>query len=548
MQSSSSIITGICKLEVSCKKDGFKGAWYSAIQREHSHGNLFRVTYTTLRKEDGLTPLTEFVDQSLVRPVPPKDLNDKGSVFQEGSVVDAYAKGGWWTGLVLKRKEEGYTDTDTYLVLMDSPPDVIQFERKKLRAHLDWTDGRWVRPENKGLIKSAFSPGTMVEVEEPDTDWRPAMIIKEVENGKSFIVKYFDHKSCSFREGSGNVIVDSREVKPRQPLVSVADYDVLDQVEALAGLKWRQRVVRGVIYKGLRYMVSSKDSKVASQFSVSDLRPPMEWKDGIWQNRSPKPKETRSKSGIFGKCYTRKRRRGGGEEHNPDLSDTVLSSDRTLTVVNNSTANVEDTRKVLPFAKKSPIWKAYEAMDVFKTLPQNPHFSPLSETKEDFREGSALGMMATFSGLLENFKDLETDVTKSQLDTMKDSFTELEQHGFDVERPLLRIEKLLAFKDRQVSILKEREGFEKEMMVESSKKRKAEQEFSDIERKMLEVKQEILKLQWQEAALREEKEVAKEEKDAAYKNICERESCGRELSAELEDVEFDFETILSAPW
>lgn len=224
------------------------------------------------------------------------------------------------------------------------------------------------------------------------------------------------------------------------------------------------------------------------------------------------------------------------------------------TLVKNFASNVEDTQatdtmRVLPFANKSLLWKIYETMEVFKKLPQSPHFSPLIEsTSEDFREGSALGMMATFSGLFEKLKDMESDVTISQLDSLKDSFTKLEEHGFDVTRPLSRINKLLALKGRQLKILEGRRGLDKERMDESSIRRKAELEFGETERKMVEVKRKILELQRQEAALKEQKEAAEEQKDQACRKIWKVESCARDLGVKLEDVEFDFETILSAPW
>ncbi|ESQ56247.1 hypothetical protein EUTSA_v10027025mg [Eutrema salsugineum] len=609
-------ITQDCYVEVSYEKDEFKGGWYRAILEESpTKSEMLRVHYTTLLTEDGSTPLTEIVDQSLIRPVPPEDMSHGGAVFEEGSMVDAYHKDGWWSCLVLKRKEVD----DTYLVYFDSPPDIIQFEKKQLRAHLDWTGSKWVRPENTEWIKSDFSSGSMVELR-LYLAWRPAMIIKEDENEKRFIVKYL---SDSGRESEIRA-VGSRKVRPWQPLSSVGEYELLDHVEAFNGSEWRQGVVRGVVFEG-RYMVSFGKEKVASaQFNCSDLRPLMEWKDGIWRLKRPKPKsrketpsggqrnkpvalETRAvqtKEPLFAqgssnemaddvlnakepdspvtsrmaatenktqekrnhnclgnestrgkipedhnfKCYTLKRKRRE-DEHNSDLDDTVLSSDQTPTVVKNSAANVEENQSmVLPFAKKSPVWKTYETMEVFKRVPQSPHFSPLLETSEDFREGSALGMMATFSGLFEKLKDLETDVPKSQLDSLKVSFTKLEKRGFDVTRPLSRIDKLLALKDRQLNILEERKGFNEEMMVESSKMCKAEEEFSKTERKIVEVKHKILELQRQEAALKEHKQEAKEEKDAAYRNICQMESCTRVLGVELEDVEFDFETILSAPW
>lgn len=93
--------------------------------------------------EDRWAPLTKFVDQSLIRPVPPEDVND-GVVFEEGLIVDAYLQKGWWTGVVVKTLED-----EKCWVYFDSPPDIIEVEKKKLRIHLDWTGFKWVQPDYK---------------------------------------------------------------------------------------------------------------------------------------------------------------------------------------------------------------------------------------------------------------------------------------------------------------------------------------------------------------------------------------------------------------
>ncbi|KAF8077250.1 hypothetical protein N665_1053s0006 [Sinapis alba] len=115
-------ITKDCEVEVSYDKNGVKGAWYRATLEDSptksQRKKLLRVRYTKLLKEDRSSHLTETVDHSLIRPVPPED---DGAVLGEGSVVDAYYKGGWWSGLVVKRKEED--DPITYLISFDSPPD-----------------------------------------------------------------------------------------------------------------------------------------------------------------------------------------------------------------------------------------------------------------------------------------------------------------------------------------------------------------------------------------------------------------------------------------
>lgn len=130
-------------VEVSSEDEGFKGAWYRAILQENptkSGRKKLQVRYTTLVDEDRSSLLTEVVGQRFIRPVPPEDLNE----FEEGSVVDADLKDGWWTGVVIKKLED-----EKFLVYFDSPPDVIQFEKKQLRTHLDWIGSKWVRPENK---------------------------------------------------------------------------------------------------------------------------------------------------------------------------------------------------------------------------------------------------------------------------------------------------------------------------------------------------------------------------------------------------------------
>ncbi|KAL9305776.1 DUF724 domain-containing protein 2 [Arabidopsis thaliana] len=593
------------KVEVFSEEEELKGSYYRAILEDNptkSGHNKLKVRYLTQLNEHRLAPLTEFVDQRFIRPVPSEDVND-GVVFVEGLMVDAYLKDGWWTGVVVKTMED-----EKFLVYFDCPPDIIQFEKKKLRVHLDWTGFKWIRPDNKELVKSVFSCGTMVELRF-DCAWIPVIVIKELEKDKKFLVKYWN-KSYSCRE-SKNLIVDSLRLRPMQPPLSVGKYELLDHVEAFSGFEWRQGVVRGIVFEG-RYMVSFGATKEASQFNHSDIRPPMEWEDGVWHKRT-KPKrqketsldgnrnvqtkeppgnemadDVKKESGLpitlgvtatknktqgkvspvpmkngFGnestrekmpeepkiKYYTRKRKRGG-LKLNSYINKTVLSSDRTPNVVKNSASNAEEnhakhTIMVLPFAKKSPVWKTYESLEVFKSVSHSLHFSPLFETKQDFREGYAIGMMVTYFGLLEKFKDLEADVPVSQLNSLKDSFSELEKHGFNVTTPLSRIDKLLALKDRQLYIMEELKGFDKEMTNEFSK---AKQEFDDMEQKILEVKHKIIELQRQEAALKEQKEAEKEQKDAAWKKICQMESCAKDLNVELEDVEFEFETILSAPW
>lgn len=149
------------EVEVSSDEDGFKGAWFRATIVESpisSSASKKRkkalVEYKNLVTDDGSKQLREHIDSSYVRPLPP-DVNDCG--FQEGDVVDADYKDGWWTGIIRKVLEKS-----KYRVFFDNPPDVIEFELSHLRLHQDWVGGKWVRPQrlvcNRGGDLSGLCP------------------------------------------------------------------------------------------------------------------------------------------------------------------------------------------------------------------------------------------------------------------------------------------------------------------------------------------------------------------------------------------------------
>ncbi|XP_010506751.1 PREDICTED: DUF724 domain-containing protein 6-like isoform X2 [Camelina sativa] len=323
-------------------------------------------------------------------------------------------------------------------MFFDSPPDIILFERKDLRPHLKWVYKKWwVMPKLQLLAEeSMFSPGTMVEVssktDEMETVWVPAMIIKEIEEDdetRKYIVK-FCNKPLSW-EGSKetfNETVDSQSVRPKQPPFFVEGYKLLDCVEAFRGSRWRKGIVNRFVSQK-SYMVSFEDTNKQLRFNHSDLRPPMEWEDGVWKTRESPLTQ--------------------GSENN--MGDSVMNADESVSPVTSS-----------PVIISTPL-KYTEAETQRKTFPK---------------------------------KTLQ---------------------------PMRKIQEL--------------ERYNKEMLDETSEKRKAEQECGVMKRKILDVKHKIMELRRQEAALRKQK-------DATYEKINQMESRARDLGVELEDVEFEFETLL----
>jgi len=144
------------EVEVSSDEEGFRGAWYlatilefpkpqsqAAVKSASKKKRKAIVQYKTLVTEDGSAPLVEQVDPHLIRPLPPQNLLKNDGLFQENEAIDASLRDGWWSGVVKKVLDGG----SRYMVYFDNPPDVVEFEAKDLRLHLDWVDGNWVQPQ-----------------------------------------------------------------------------------------------------------------------------------------------------------------------------------------------------------------------------------------------------------------------------------------------------------------------------------------------------------------------------------------------------------------
>ncbi|KAI3676624.1 hypothetical protein L1987_86236 [Smallanthus sonchifolius] len=148
-------------VEVSSDEPGFHGAWYVATlvnqlnplkasntKTKNPKQFGYLIQYDTLLKDDSLVEhLTEIVEPSFVRPLPPCNLGRDNGDFELYDVVDAYHREGWWIGVVKKVIVEG--EMRKYTVLFENPPEEVEFERAQLRLHVDWIDRCWQVPQKK---------------------------------------------------------------------------------------------------------------------------------------------------------------------------------------------------------------------------------------------------------------------------------------------------------------------------------------------------------------------------------------------------------------
>ncbi|KAM5558410.1 DUF724 domain-containing protein 6-like [Rosa sericea] len=186
-----------------------------------------------------------------------------------------------------------------------------------------------------------------------------------------------------------------------------------------------------------------------------------------------------------------------GPANMDELSKTVeqVKLARDSTPVDSVSDTVPDENQIMPFVKSSPIWKAIESFDVFRIMPQNPHFRPLVKCKEEYREGFAIGNMVTFSSLVEKISSLHFDDPIQVFDSILESLFDLEKYGFNVTVLRGRVNELLSIKQRQGQFEGESKDAESKIVEQTQEKSKLEDEADCIEKKIIELKEKHASIQ-----------------------------------------------------
>ncbi|GMI76010.1 hypothetical protein HRI_001270100 [Hibiscus trionum] len=188
----------------------------------------------------------------------------------------------------------------------------------------------------------------------------------------------------------------------------------------------------------------------------------------------------------------------------------------------------------LPFVKRSPVWCTIESMDVFRIVPQKPHFLPLAENREEFREGSAIGIMVTFASLFDKISMLHFDEPRDTFDNILESLSDLEKHGFDVTRLRHRLNKLLSLKEGHNQHLGEIQNAEREIIENTKEISKFDEEMEEIEKK-------ITQLQERHASIKSEKETRNLKVGSLKLHVS-------DLNKFIRNASHDFKKIATSSW
>ncbi|KAA3457709.1 DUF724 domain-containing protein 3-like [Gossypium australe] len=136
-------------VEVRNDEDGSNRSWFAAVIVKPVGNERHLVQYMTLETEDNTDFLEKEVDTSHIRPRPPDIVVPDQFVMLDQ--VDAFYKGGWWKGVIIKV----LSDDSKYHVYLATREE-MEFKHDELRLHQDWIDGKWTKPSPGVCISKPF--------------------------------------------------------------------------------------------------------------------------------------------------------------------------------------------------------------------------------------------------------------------------------------------------------------------------------------------------------------------------------------------------------
>nr|TKW01166.1 hypothetical protein SEVIR_8G161500v2 [Setaria viridis] len=111
----------------------------------------------------------------------------------------------------------------------------------------------------------------------------------------------------------------------------------------------------------------------------------------------------------------------------------------------------------IPFVKRLPaIWSIFEDLDMFKKVPQRPHFFPLQEYLPGLREDRALGFMLSIATSAESTSKLSIEDRMEMFENNINELRHLEKYVFTVQHLLHYLNKLLQIKSDYTKNLEEK--------------------------------------------------------------------------------------------
>ncbi|KAL6654804.1 hypothetical protein ACP70R_008269 [Stipagrostis hirtigluma subsp. patula] len=300
------------EVEVRVDDDDFHGSWFEGVveglapARGRSSARC-TVAYAHLTADDG-GPLVEPFAPTHIRPRPPA-CSSTPPRFLLHDVVEAFDRGGWWSGIVVEAAAADPAPSVT--VAFPITREVIAFPPHLVRPRRDYVAGEWV--PSRAVIavqpKRAFKVyevGDKVEVGKERKvygySWFPATVAKGIDH-LSYIVEYSDQEEEGGEKATeylhSQFIRPAVEHSPRED-----EFQLMlgATVEAYCDGAWSPGVVCRVVGDGeYEVRINGKGKKHLVTKVVELLKPQYSWDGNRWSIVKPKRQAKLRRQSASGK-------------------------------------------------------------------------------------------------------------------------------------------------------------------------------------------------------------------------------------------------------
>ncbi|CAO2142015.1 unnamed protein product [Urochloa humidicola] len=326
-------------VEVRLDGDGYFGTWYEAtVAKSTPAPPWYTVRYADLRSNNGRGSLSEHFAPTHVRPRPPPPPPDSPPPrFLPHDAVEAFDKGGWWSGIVLSASDASVA------VAFPITREVLQFPPNLVRPRRDYLGGgEWapsasvvaVRPE--GAVR-VYEVGEKVEVGRSskvyEYSWFPATVVKVIDD-LSYIVEFTDLEVDEEGDISGDKATEYeylhwqfiRPAVEHSPLESEFQMVPGAAVEVNCDGAWSAGVVRRTVGDG-EFEVSINGKQQVTK-AIEFLKPRYIWDGEQWTIWSAKRKAGFRRTPASGKHTRSNKVSFSDDEHGHDLEYSGVKKTR----------------------------------------------------------------------------------------------------------------------------------------------------------------------------------------------------------------------------
>ncbi|KAL5703171.1 hypothetical protein ACHQM5_028298 [Ranunculus cassubicifolius] len=180
-------------------------------------------------------------------------------------------------------------------------------------------------------------------------------------------------------------------------------------------------------------------------------------------------------------------------------------------------------------------------MEVFRSMPQRPHFCPLAEMNKYLREGYAVGYIVSFVSVVQKVRKLQFNDPNSDFVEILNALEKFEAVGFDVQSIRTRLDKLLSIKTATEELEAELEQAEARIIEEKLEEDLLESMVEDIGEKLRELEETGI-------AVKQKRAEILMKKMAEDSNITELEKSIKDCKAELQGINHHFTRLARSPW